>query len=86
MMTNAEVARNDDENNTSVLRRFTKRVQGSGVLNRVRSIRFFERTPSKYKRKAGALKRITRRDAWNELSKLGKVKEGEYKRGKNSKK
>lgn len=82
MMTNAEVSRDSDENNVSVLRRFTKRVQGSGVLNRVRSIRFFERAPSKYKRKAGALKRITRRDAWNELAKLGKVKEGEHKRGR----
>ncbi len=82
MMTNAEVVRNDDENNVNVLRRFTKRVQGSGVLNRVRSVRFFERTPSKYKRKAGALKRISRRDAWNEFAKLGKVKEGERKRGR----
>lgn len=84
MMTNAEVSRSDDENNISILRRFTKRVQGSGVLNRVRSIRFFERTPSKYRRKTHALKRIMRRDAFQELAKLGKVKEGEYKhrRGK----
>lgn len=83
-MTNAEVSRDGDENNVSVLRRFTKRVQGSGVLNRVRSIRFFERAPSKYKRKVHALKRITRRDAFQELVKLGKVKEGEHKskRGK----
>lgn len=75
MNANVEVLRTDDENNVNFLRRFTKRVQGSGVLNRVRSIRFFERAPSKYKRKAGALKRIARRDAWNELSKLGKIKE-----------
>lgn len=76
MSANIEVVRTDDENNVSFLRRFTKRVQGSGVLNRVRSIRFFERAQSAYKRKAGALKRIARREAWNELAKLGKVKEG----------
>lgn len=75
MISNAEVSRNDEENNVSFLRRFTKRVQGSGVLNRVRSIRFFERTASKYKRKAHALKRLSRREAFQELAKLGKVKE-----------
>ncbi len=74
MFTNVEVSRADDENNVSILRRFTKRVQGSGVLPRVRSVRFFVRVPSKYKRKTHALKRISRREAWEELSKLGKIK------------
>ena len=80
MIANAEVVRDDNENNVSFLRRFTKRVQGSGVLSRVRSIRFFERTPSKYRRKAHALKRISRREAYEELSKLGKIKEVEKRR------
>ena len=75
MLTNVEVSRDGDENNVNVLRRFTKRVQGSGVLARVRSVRFFVRTPSKYKRKTHALKRIARRGAWEELAKLGKAKE-----------
>lgn len=76
MMINVEVSQNDNENSVSVLRRFTKRVQGSGVLNRVRGSRFFERPQSKYKRRTGALKRLERREGFRELLKLGKVKEG----------
>lgn len=75
MAINVEVARTDTENNVSVLRRFTKRVQGSGVLNRVRAHRFFERDASKYKRQTNALKRIKRRETLNQLIKLGKAKE-----------
>lgn len=75
MAINAEVARTDDENNVSVLRRFTRRVQGSGVLGRVRNRRFFERAPSPYKRRAQALKRLARREAFRQLVKLGKAKE-----------
>ena len=36
---NVEVVKGPNENNLSVLRRFSKRVQGSGVLPRVRSKR-----------------------------------------------
>lgn len=76
MAINAEVAQNENENSASILRRFTRRVQGSGVLTRIRGNRFFERTESKYKRKLRALKRLERRDAFHELQKLGKIKEG----------
>lgn len=76
MAVNAEVVQNENENSASILRRFTRRMQGSGVLARVRGNRFFERTESKYKRKLRALKRLERRDVFRELLKLGKVKEG----------
>lgn len=75
MAINAEVTQNEDESSTSILRRFTKRVQGSGVLPRVRAQRFFERPQSKYKRKTSVLKRLERREAFRELFKLGKTKE-----------
>lgn len=75
MAINAEVVKTDEENNVSVLRRFTRRVQGSGVLNRVRSKRFFERTASPYKRKMHTLKKISKREEFKELVKLGKTKE-----------
>ena len=75
MAVNVEVARGGEENNVSVLRRFTKRVQGAGVLNRVRENRFFERAASPYKRKQQTLKRLTRRAQFRELEKLGKTKE-----------
>ena len=51
-MVNIEVVKGANENNVSVLRRFTKRVQGAGVLPRVRSKRYTLRVPSKNTRRA----------------------------------
>ena len=42
-MTNVSVDKHQNESGSSVLRRFTKRVQESGVLNKVRSIRYSDR-------------------------------------------
>ncbi len=74
-MTNVEVSRNPNENNLSVLRRFTKKVQGSGVLPRVRSIRYHSRTLSPYKTKQKTLASIKRKEEVKELIKLGKMPE-----------
>ncbi len=74
-MTNVEVSRNANENNLSVLRRFTKRVQGSGVLPRVRGIRYAERVLSPYKTKMKTLKAIKRKAEVMELIKMGKMAE-----------
>lgn len=57
----------------SILRRFSKRVQGSGVLNRVRSLRYKTRAQSLYKRKQSALKFLVRRAERTRLEKLGKL-------------
>lgn len=73
MATNIEVVRNGTENPLGLLRRFTKRVQGSGVLPRVRSIRYHERTLSAYKRKMKTLEGIKRREDRAEQIKLGKI-------------
>lgn len=77
-MINIEVEKNNNENNLSLLRRFTKRVQGSGILPRVRSIRYKSRKLSAYKTKMKTLKSIKRKKEIEELIKLGKfpVKEG----------
>ena len=74
-MINVEVEKNNNENNTNILRRFTKRVQGSGVLNRVRSLRYTERLPSTYTKKKMALKRLRNREALDEQINLGKIVE-----------
>ena len=74
-MTNIEVTKGASENNLSVLRRFTKRVQGSGVLNRVRSKRYQERTPSKNTRRAKTITHLKKKEVTAELIKLGKVSE-----------
>ncbi|HEY4511624.1 MAG TPA: hypothetical protein VJH55_02175 [Candidatus Paceibacterota bacterium] len=74
-MTNIEVTRNNNESNANLLRRFTKRVQGSGVLPRVRSIRYADRTQSHYKVKQKTLKTLRRKAEIAELIKLGKAVE-----------
>ena len=72
---NVEVKKNPNENTTSLIRRFTKRVQGSGVLPRVRSVAYRERPLSRLKRKMKTLKSIGRRKEIEKLKKLGKLPE-----------
>ena len=43
---NVEVQKTGSESSLSLLRRFSKRVQGSGVLNRVRRLRYKTRNQS----------------------------------------
>lgn len=75
MAINVEVTKTGTENSMGVLRRFTKRVQGSGVLPRVRSLRYKQRNQSTYKRKVATLKKLNRRKEVNLLIKLGKMQE-----------
>ena len=49
---NIEVVKGPNENNLSVLRRFTKRVQGAGILPRVRSKRYSDRDKSENVKRA----------------------------------
>lgn len=73
MATNVEVTRNGTENPLGLLRRFTKRVQGSGILPKVRGNRYYERTLSHYKNKMKTLESLKRRAEREELIKLGKI-------------
>jgi len=54
-----------------LIRRFTKRVQGSGVVRRAKSIRFHARTVSKNKRRESALRRLSRQQKREEMELLG---------------
>jgi len=72
-MINVEIIKNSGENALSVIRRFTRKVQGSGIIPRVRSLRSSTRVQSEYKVKQRALKLMKRREDMNELIKLGKA-------------
>ena len=72
-MVNAEITRNSNENSLSALRRFSRKVQSSGVIPRVRSLRFSGRTQSPYKVKQHRLKVLKRRADMAELIKQGKA-------------
>ena len=76
MAINVEVTKNDTENNLAVLRRFTKKVQGSGVLPRLRSKRYSSRNISEYVKKKKALKRIGRQTEIALALKMGKILPG----------
>ncbi len=68
-----EVRKNPNENNASVLRRFSRRIQESGIIRKVKGSRYNERKESKLKIKKSALKRMARRQEIERLKKLGKM-------------
>jgi ribosomal protein S21 len=68
-----EVKKNPNENNSSVLRRFSRRIQESGIIHKVKGARYNERKESKLKVKKSALKRMGRRKEIEKLRKLGKM-------------
>ncbi len=82
MAVNVEVAKQANENTTALIRRFTKRVQGSGILRRSRKIRYHSRAHSKLIKKKQALKMLGRREHYEELAKLGKLPPEKKRRGK----
>ncbi|MFA7193389.1 MAG: hypothetical protein WC087_00525 [Candidatus Paceibacterota bacterium] len=73
MTSNVEIKKNKNENNLSVIKRFTRRVQESGVLQRVRANRYLEREKSSNVRKAKKLVSLKKREVFDELVKLGKI-------------
>ncbi|OGI76480.1 hypothetical protein A3C67_00025 [Candidatus Nomurabacteria bacterium RIFCSPHIGHO2_02_FULL_42_19] len=68
-----EVKKNPNENNASVLRRFSRRIQESGIIHRVKGNRYNVRKESRLKIKKSALKRMDRRKEIEVLRKLGKI-------------
>ncbi len=75
MTVNAEVMKNEGESTINLIRRFSKKVQGSGLIQRMRSHRYYSRTKSGNVRRAHTLVVIKRREGVQELIKLGKLTE-----------
>ncbi len=73
MSVQAEVTKNDNESAVNLIRRFTKRVQGAGLLTRMRARRYNTRIKSGNVRRKQTLKVIKRREEVQELIKLGKM-------------
>lgn len=72
-MINAEVQKSGSESALSVIRKFSRRVQGTGLIQTVRKGRYYERGQSKAVSKKRALKRIARYATRLELIKEGKL-------------
>ena len=73
MAINAEVHKNDGENTINLIRRFSKRVQGTGLIQGTRRRRFAQRPKSRLVTRKHTLKVIKRREEVAELIKLGKM-------------
>ncbi len=80
-MINAEVQKSGAESTLSVIRKFSRKVQGTGLIQTVRKGRYYARAMSKTVGKKRALKRITRYQDRQELIKEGKLVE-EVKKGR----
>ncbi len=76
-----EVSKNANESGVNLIRRFQKRIQESGVLNRARATRYNDRPKSKLARKNSTIKSISRRIEIERLKKLGKITEKPIRKG-----
>lgn len=71
MAINVSVEKTGTENSMSLVRRFSKRVLGSGIIRRVKDNRYYQRNVSQSKRKQAALRRVSKREKNAELERLG---------------
>ena len=71
--TRVEVRRGKNESSTALIRRFTRRVQGLGLVREMRDRRYWHRSKSKNVTHKRALINKERRENYNELVKLGKI-------------
>ncbi len=70
-----QVRKKERETAESLIRRFSRRVQQSGVLRQVRKQRFHQPEQSRNKRREGALYKVKIRKEINRMKKLGKFDE-----------
>jgi ribosomal protein S21 len=67
-----EVRRKDTESFESMYRRFTRKVQQSGILVRARRAKFHEKEKSKNLQRRSAMRRADLTEEREELKRLGK--------------
>ncbi|OGI87169.1 hypothetical protein A2995_02020 [Candidatus Nomurabacteria bacterium RIFCSPLOWO2_01_FULL_33_24] len=70
---NIEVRKGQKDNNLGLLRRFSRQIKESGIIRKVRKIRYQKRPKSKLGLKLSALKKIAKKKEIEHLRKLGKV-------------
>lgn len=75
MATNVEVRKNNQESTANLIRRFTKRVQGSGILPRLRKERYHSREKSSNVNRSRKLVKLENKEKYEEMLKLGKIQE-----------
>ena len=71
--TRVEVRRGKNESSSALIRRFTRRAQGLGLVREMRDRRYWSRSKSKNVEHKRALINKERREKYTELVKLGKI-------------
>ena len=66
-----EVKKKEGESFDSLLKRFSRKVQQSGILYRARKIRYYERKKSRNLRRRSALRRAELKVEREEMKRLG---------------
>jgi hypothetical protein len=66
-----EVRRKEKESSQNLVRRFTKRLQQSGILKRARKTVFKRRVKSRQMAKRAALRREIKKEEYRKIQKLG---------------
>lgn len=67
-----QVNKNNNESNMNLIRRFSRKVQETGMIQKVKGKRYNQRELSKLAVKRGTLKYIAKRKIKEKLYKLGK--------------
>ena len=75
MAINVEVEKNNNESSANVIRRFTKRMQGAGIVPKVRGGRYFARIKSQNVRRSAKLEKLEKAEKYEQLIKEGKIQE-----------
>ena len=73
MAVNVEVQKNTGESSNGLIRRFSKKVQSSSIIQNAKKRRYAARTLSPYTRKKMAMRRIKRKNEILHLIKMGKI-------------
>jgi DNA-binding transcriptional regulator YhcF (GntR family) len=75
MAVNVEVEKNHAESTANLVRRFTKRMQGAGIVQKIRGTRYFKRDKSENVHRRSKLLRLERQKNYETLLKLGKIQD-----------
>lgn len=70
-----EVKKKEHESLDSLLRRFHRKVQQSGIIVQAKKIRYYERPKSKTRKRTDAIRRSELKKERDTLRKLGKLEE-----------
>ncbi len=72
MTKNILIKKTDKDNPFSLLKKFTQQVRSSGVVKKLKSIRYVSRKPSAFKKKQEALRKLEKTKVRERDLKLGK--------------